>query len=168
MFDILIERDFLVVVREACFRIKDKQARTWRITALPSGGKSATKDYMRWRAAPTDERSRNSFHGLTGETKDEKLTETVSPMRLTEPILVRSRSHQWDTYNIPSATTAKSRSLRGDALPTPLPVDWRPSGPTTRAANAAGLRYGDVFAAIEQFRAHHLASGELSDDWDAA
>jgi hypothetical protein len=165
MFDILIDRGFLIVVRDACFDVKNKKARTWRITAEPCGGTPATKDFMRWRTVSTNAVSKNHFtvspmkpDSFTHETKDAKLTQTVSPTKPTEPVLADSRFHQRNTYNLPCR----------DSVPAPMAPDWVPNRVTTLAAIAGGLGWSRVFPSSQQFRLHHLNSGELSSNWDDA
>ena len=174
MFDILIERGFLVVVRDACFDAKSKKARTWRITAEPAGGKPATKDCMRWQPAAATTPDKNHFTvspmrptDLIHETKDRKLTKTVSSVRPTEPISDGSRFHQCNTYNLPTRYGSGDECRRSGTAPTEMPADWRPAPHATHAAVDAGLRYSDIFPAVERFRARHLGSGEVSADWDA-
>lgn len=59
MFAILEERGFLKIVRNSGFSVKIKMARTWRITAEPTGEERATNDFMRYQ---------NSEHGPMGGT----------------------------------------------------------------------------------------------------
>jgi hypothetical protein len=67
MFAILIERGFLVVVRESKFDRK-KIARIWRITSEPYHGEPPTKEFMRWRPDVIVAREPKSFPSVTGDT----------------------------------------------------------------------------------------------------
>jgi hypothetical protein len=103
-FDILVDRGFLVVVRESSFDRK-KIARTWRLTGEPAGGEPATKDFMRWRPDGRDPKFFPSDSGVThsdsGVQKSEERAATVTPESLKAPEsspLQRLQSH---TYNIP-------------------------------------------------------------------
>jgi len=51
-FDELAARGFLAVARNSGFTLKTREARLWRITALPTGNERATNDFLRWRPAP--------------------------------------------------------------------------------------------------------------------
>lgn len=56
----LVDKCFLVCTRGSSFTLKTREAREWRITALPSGYNQeigATKDFMRW--GPKTEHSRS-------------------------------------------------------------------------------------------------------------
>lgn len=52
MFDILIERGFLVVTKDSAFTLKSRMARVWRLTAEDAQDKPSTKEFMSWRAPP--------------------------------------------------------------------------------------------------------------------
>ena len=66
MFDLLVERGFLVCTRSSSFNRK-RVARCWRITAEKCGDEQATKEFMRW-ASPTNGASANLKHSPTGGT----------------------------------------------------------------------------------------------------
>jgi hypothetical protein len=46
--DELVELGFLRITRQSAFSLKTKEAREWRLTAEPTDGHAATKDFMRW------------------------------------------------------------------------------------------------------------------------
>jgi hypothetical protein len=162
MFKILIERSFLIVVRDACFDTKNKAARTWRITAEKCGDKPATKDFMKWRPATTEPRDENHFtvspmklDDFTHENLSPESPVSVSPMKPTNPKSTDPRFHPCNTYNIP-----------GRLHQTRLAADWKPNRSTNRATRDAGLRYNDIPEALARFRHHYLGSGEFSADWN--
>jgi hypothetical protein len=83
MFDILIERGFLVIGRGSTFNNK-KLSRTWRLTAEKRGPEKATKDFMRWQSETTNGTGPKFFpsptggtHSPTGGTMAPKLPATV-------------------------------------------------------------------------------------------
>src|ERR1700730_9912738 len=152
MFDTLIERGFLVMVRESSFDRK-KIARTWRITAEPSGDKPATKDFMSWRPDAPKTQAENfpslthETHSLTSETMSPDLARTVSPMRLSAPKTSSLQSHQRDTYSIPCSGGAAQ----------PMGRLWKPSAFTRqRAREDLGMRHGETREFIRLFRDNHL------------
>lgn len=163
MFAVLIERGFLVVVRESTFARK-KISRTWRITDEPAFGKEATKDFMRWRPNQTEAREQN-FHSHTGAPdshtgapNQEESPAIVTPVRLSRPKSTTLQSQQCDTYSVPWKT---------GTAPAPMTRGWKPSGSTRqRAREDLGMRYGETHDFVRQFRDHHLQSGELSADWN--
>jgi hypothetical protein len=102
----LVERGFLVVSRQAAFTLKTKEARTWRLTAEPSGLNQehpATKDFMRWTPAiSADPQSARADRG--------------------RPRKFRTQSSRQDT-----------QSCRQDREPeneTKLPITVLPAGPS--------------------------------------
>jgi hypothetical protein len=74
MLEVLIERGFLVIVRNSGFNVKTKLARSWRLTAEPYRDKPGTKDFMRWKpsqksagaAKPADAPPADAPTDLTG------------------------------------------------------------------------------------------------------
>jgi hypothetical protein len=160
MFTILIERGFLVIVRNALFKVRTKYCRTWRITALPAFGNPATKDYMRWRTGTGNSKDSSVASvkpsGCTSEIKDAELTPSVSPMKPKEPIRDQNRFHPCNTYNIP---------CEGGVA---LGPRWEPSRTArTRAHDEFGIPWGDVSRLAQLFREHPQSRPAVSTDWDA-
>jgi len=103
--------------KQATFRLRTKEARTWELTAEPCGDNQPTKDFMRWNALDrshqrdqsemeknkTQSHQRDAWsHQRDQSQNDEiKLAGLVSPVRPKTLDLPDSRSHQRDTYNIP-------------------------------------------------------------------
>jgi hypothetical protein len=48
MLHVLIERGFLVIMRDGAFNVGNRKTRMWRLTAEPYHEQKATKDFMRW------------------------------------------------------------------------------------------------------------------------
>jgi hypothetical protein len=164
MFDILIDRGFLAVVRNSCFKAKDKRARTWRITDEPAFGKERTKDFMRWRPDISDLAKSEGIStvspvrpdSLTRETLRNKCARAVSPVRPSIPNLADSQSHQRDTYILPRDGRTKHR---------PLPQDWKPGRRATVEAKVEGLQLGSLAEVVRLFKERYVGSDVRSDDW---
>jgi hypothetical protein len=164
MFDVLIERGFLVVVRESTFDRK-KIARTWRITVEPYHSEPETKDFMRWQPPATVALAKNHFlvspvrhDSRTRETPPVESAATVSPVRLSAPFWPAPQSHQCDTYSIP---------CRPAPAPHPIRRGWKPSGFTRqRAREDLGMRHGETHDLTRSFRDHHLNINDESADWN--
>jgi hypothetical protein len=163
MFAILIERGFLVVVKNACFKAKDKKARVWRLTDEPYRSEPATKEFMSWRPPLTSDASREFFtvapmlpDSSTGATLADESAVTVAPTLLKGPISTDPQSHQCYTYNLP---------WDGRTKRVPLPADWRPGRRATVEAKVEGLPTSRIFDVMALFRERYLDSGVTSDDW---
>ena len=155
MFDILVDRGFLAVVRQAQFR--SRWARSWRITAEPYRGQPATKEYMAWRPAENDStvpprKLTSSVRGTHGRKSD-----VSDPSReLKGPLRRSSQFPQRNTYKIPS-----------DGRSEATPAEWKPNRATLKAAVEDGLlRWSDITLRVAQFREYQKTSGNVSPDWD--
>jgi hypothetical protein len=163
MFAILIERGFLVATNRASFTAKNKKARTWRITAEPSGGQPATMDFMSWRPAATEAVARKDFtaspmkpDSFTSEAMMPEKPVSASPVKPTTPILATPQLHQRSTYNLPCSGRTPLRPLR---------ADWKPGRRATVEARVEGLPLGRVHEVMILFRQRYVGSGVESRDW---
>jgi hypothetical protein len=116
MMTILEKRGFIAVVRHSHFGLKNRLARTWRLTAEPYRGEQGTKDFMRWKPnQPAGKPASWSHqwdlvkeilgrsggnHGPTGGTRVTKLPVSVPPVGPSEVKSTAPQSHQWDTYTV--------------------------------------------------------------------
>src|SRR5579859_6054768 len=124
----LVMRGFLQVGRDSAFNVKTKQARTWRLTAEPAGGRPATKDFMRWSNTSTETstgtstKTRSRPRDCAGEAEFKTQSRigdhtvppagqcaTILPISVpytgpSEAISTPSQSRPRDTSNIPWGT----------------------------------------------------------------
>jgi hypothetical protein len=135
----LVERGFLAVSRQAAFTLKTKEARTWRLTAEPSGlnqEKAATKDFMRWtpaagadpQSAPADPRRPQKFRTQSAIADAQSAPADREPQNETIlPITVRPGGPSGGDYG-------KSRSAIAD---TSISTIWGPTNkrPLPQTAN---------------------------------
>ncbi|MBF0563280.1 MAG: helix-turn-helix domain-containing protein [Alphaproteobacteria bacterium] len=95
----LVKLGFLICHRQSTFTMKQKEARTWEITAERCGENPATKGFMR---------PKNPEHGSASATHSSasatvtpetpcKHPPTVAPVRPSLPISASPRSHRCDT-----------------------------------------------------------------------
>lgn len=61
----LVERGFLKIRRASTFTLKTKEARTWELTAEPSGGRAPTNEFMRWSEPVPNRDSRGAAKNKT-------------------------------------------------------------------------------------------------------
>jgi hypothetical protein len=178
MFKILRDRGFLVIVRDAQFKLRTKNCRTWRITIERYRDEAPTKEFMRWRpdindlakaevspvkpdindlAKPEKHSSVSPVKpiGFTREIKDAEMTPSVSPVQPKHAIQDQNRFHPCNTYNIPCNGRASS----------PLPADWKPGRRATVEAKVEGLRHGLLAAVVSLFKERYVGSNVISDDW---
>jgi hypothetical protein len=155
MFDILVDRGFLAVVRKAQFR--SRWARSWRITAEPYRGQPATKEYMAWRPAENDSPvPRRELTSSSHGTHRRKSDVSVPPRELQDLVPAGSQFPQRNTYRIPSGGCSDA-----------MPDEWQPKRATLETAVYDGLlRWSDIALSVAQFREYQKTSGDASSDWD--
>jgi hypothetical protein len=165
MFAMLVDRRFLAVVKNAVFKAGTKQARTWRITAEPCGGKPATRDFMRWRPMSTEAGAENHFlvpprkpDSSTQESMSGKGPTLVTPRKLNGPKTARAKFHPGNTSILPQGGEPPD-SLQAY----PLPRTWNPGRAATLEAIAAGLPPSRIAEAMTQFRDRY--ADVQSTDW---
>lgn len=158
-FKELVERGFLKVRRSSAFTLRTKEARTWELTGERFGDNPATKDFMWWGArspqrdreatrknkTQSHQRDARSHQRDTSTRKGLEIAVLVAPARPIEAETAHFRSHQCDTYNIPSPLGDGGCSPEDDPADcllaeAALPVlAGRPSSPPDRDPNVIGL-----------------------------
>lgn len=140
-FKELTERGFIKMHRASTFNLKTKEARTWELTAEPTGSDGqtpASKDFMRWAGNRTQSHQQDgqSHQRDTSAPDERKLPVSVAPARPSRPIKAPSQSHQRDTYNIPHGAGETDAVIASTA--TPEPAEHHPDLDQQQPTIAAG------------------------------
>lgn len=151
-FKELCERGFLKMRKASSFTLKTKEARTWELTAEPTGPEGTvapTKEFMTWteNGSRSHQRDAQSHQRDREAGNERKLPVSVAPARPSGQDQAPSRSHQRDTYTIPGRAALRAASAQQPAehLARPAPgitcPPAQPASPTSdqpRSARTAG------------------------------
>jgi len=134
MLEVLIKRGFLVVVRDSAFTVKNRQVRTWRVTAEPYRGEQGTKDFMRWRPDQNLEHSpaTGTDSPATGIPRN-RITRCSPATGTVRPKNAVSQSLHRDTYRVPGGDASPAvASSEAGAPPTAHDCPHTPGCPLLR------------------------------------
>jgi hypothetical protein len=183
----LIGRGFLKIARNSAFTLKTKEAREWTLTAEPVVGRAATKDFMFWPSAISDQhdipshkcdrppvgksksrshqrdaRSHQSDHDGKDATK---LPISVAPLRPADPEFVPARSRQRDTSSLPCRNVQFGDAARAERTRRGRATGEARGGVTANESNAvARVRRRAIDEGLTDYNGGFVRLGDVLDD----